>query len=266
MPAGDASTFTSTESFYARYRPGYGEEPIEYLVDRFGVDDDSRMLDLGCGAGQVAVPFAEHATEVVGMDPNPEMLRYAEERASEAGVGNLRTVEGSDADLPDLVPELGTFRLVTMGRSFHWMDQERTLDTLHDLLESGGGVAIVTDREWLVRGRADWHAAVYEVASRYLDDLPERETGVVDYDDPWDATLSDHGYADVETRRFEVEREWSVDEVVGYVFSLSYCSPETFRDDADAFEADVRERLADLGGAPFHQTAPVEVISGREPT
>ena len=30
-----------------------------------------------------------------------------------------------------------------MGQSFHWMDREHVLNTLYDLLESGGGLAIV---------------------------------------------------------------------------------------------------------------------------
>ena len=259
---GGGDTFEGTEAYYAEYRPGYGDAAIEYLVDRFDVNASRRVLDLGCGAGQIAIPLAAFAGEVVGIDPNREMLAHARAQADAAGSGNVEFVEGSDADLD---PDLGSFRLVTMGRSFHWMDQERTLDRLHDLLEPGGGLAIVTGEEWLVRGEMDWQAAVYEVAERYLDDLPERETGDVEYPDPWDEKLATFGYRDVETKTFDIAREWRVDEIVGYVYSLSYCSPQTFGDAMDDFEADVRERLARMGEEPFEQAAEVEVIAGREP-
>lgn len=263
MPStGDAETFESTEAYYTEYRPGYGEAAIRYLVDRFDVDDSARVLDLGCGAGQIAVPVASFAGEVVGMDPNPTMLAHASEEASIAGRENFEFVEGSDADL---TTDLGPFRLVTMGRSFHWMDQERTLERLHELLEPGGGVAIITGEEWLVRGETDWQAAVYDVASEYIDDLPERETGDVEYEDPWDELLETKGFDAVETKTFAIDRDWHVDEILGYVFSLSYCSPQTFGDDMADFDADVRERLAGLGDEPFRQAEEVEVIAGREP-
>lgn len=262
MPStGDAETFASTEAYYAAYRPGYGEAAIRYLVDRFDVDESARVLDLGCGAGQITIPIESFAGEVVGMDPNPTMLEHASERAKDAGRENIEFVEGSDTDLD---ADLGSFRLVAMGRSFHWMDQEQALDRIHDRLEPGGGVAIVNGEEWLVRGEMDWQAAVYEVVADYIDDLPERETGDIEYEDPWDELLEEKGFEDVETKTFEIERDWAVDEILGYVFSLSYCSPETFGDDMDDFEVEARERLTEIGEEPFRQAEEVEVIAGRE--
>lgn len=258
-PPDPADRFRSTERFYADHRPGYGGAAIEYAVERFGVDRDVRVLDLGCGAGQLTLPLAEHAGAVVGMDPNPEMLALARERAQAAGIENVEWVEGADADLHD---GLGSVRLTTIGRAFHWMDRDRTLGRLRALSDPGGGVALFGDREALHRGRSDWWAVAHETASEYLDDLPGRETGAVEYDEPYAEVLERNGYRDVEEREFTVEREWTVDGVVGYVFSLSFASPETFGEDAEAFETELRERLVRMD-PPFSETVPVDVISGR---
>jgi len=255
-----AERFASTESYYAEYRPGYGEALFDDLAERFALDGDARVLDLGCGAGQLALPLAARAGEVLAMDPNERMLAHARRRAAEAGVENVEWVVGSDAEFD---PSMGPFRLTTMGRSSHWMDQERTLERLSRATEPGGGIALVTDREWLTKGTADWQAAVYEVATRYLDDLPERvEPETVTYDDPWDEKLRAFGFGDVETLTFAVDREWAVDAVVGYVFSLSFCSPARFGDDAAAFEADLRGRLARFDRERFDQRATVEAVVG----
>jgi len=255
-----AERFDGTAEYYARYRPGYGGPAFAYLAERFDLDDQTRVLDLGCGTGHVAIPVAGYAGEVVGMDPNEEMLAVARERAVAAGRENVEWVRGSDSDLDE---SLGPVRLATLGRSFHWMDQERTLERLFRMADPKGGVAILTDRDWLLRGEEEWQADVYDVAGGYLDDLPERTGPEVEYDDPWDELVAEHGFTDVEVTRFESRREWTVERIVGYVFSLSFGSPRRFGDDAAAFEAAVRERLADRGERPFVQDATVEVITGR---
>lgn len=256
VPADDP--FAGTAEYYARYRPDYPDDAIRYLAERFHLDGTGRVLDLGCGTGQLAVPLAAHAGTVVGMDPNDRMLRQARERARRAGRGNVGWVRGSDAELDAVA---GPLRLTTIGRAFHWTDQERTLDRLGEATEPGGGVALVGDDEWLTRGTEDWGDVVYETAADYLDGLPER-TGPIEHDDPWDETLASFGFDAVETVAFEDERTWDTDAVVGYVFSLSFASPAVLGDDAAAFEADLRDRLADLD-TPFVRRAETTVIAGR---
>ncbi len=266
-----ADRFASTEEYYARYRPDYGAATVEYLVDRFDLDGGSRVLDLGCGTGQIAVPIAAHVGEVVGMDPNEAMLEYARERASEAGRENVTWVRGSDEDLhggtgadpgTGLDADLGEFRLATMGRSFHWMDQPRTLDRLYDLTDPAGGVAILNDPEWLTRGGADWQLAAYSVVEEYLDVERTDEPTEEELENPWDELVAEHGFTDVAVKTIELEREWDLDSVVGYVFSLSYCSPSTFGDEKAAFEADLSDRLAEFDR--YVQNVGVEVVSGRK--
>lgn len=254
------AAFESAEPYYAIYRPSYGERVIDSLVERFALDEDARVLDLGCGAGQIAVPLAAHVGRVLGMDPNETMLEYAAQRAADADRENVEWIAGSDADLSEAI---GPLDLTTMGRSFHRMNQDATLETLRALTSPGGGVAILNDPEWLTRGTTDWQDDVYAIASDYRDDLPDR-TGPVEHDDPWDELLASHGYRDVAVETFPFEREWSVEGVVGYVFSLSFCAPATFGEDRDAFEAALRERLAERE-APFVQRGEVTVISGTVP-
>lgn len=249
--------FASTEAYYADYRPGYGERTFEFLADRFDLDSDSRVLDLGCGAGQVTVPLAARAGRVFGMDPNRTMLEEAVARAERAR-HEIEWVVGSDAELRGIE---GPFDLVTMGRSFHWMDQERTLERVHEITYPHGGVALLTNREWITRGTKEWQDAVYALAAEYVD-LPER-TGPIEFDDPWDELVAEFGFADVETVTFESEREWDVDSVVGYLFSLSFCSPAVLGSDREAFEAALRSRLDEID-EPFVQDAVVTVVAGRQ--
>ncbi|WP_435065284.1 class I SAM-dependent methyltransferase [Halobaculum sp. EA56] len=266
----DGSRFDSTAEHYTRHRPGYGDAVIEHLRDRFGLDgaaggdtgadSGARVLDLGCGTGELAVPLAAHADEVVAVDPSPAMLAAARERAVDARAGNVRTVEGDDTDVGSVDAVRGPFRLTTMGRSFHRMDGAATLERVRGETGPSGGVALVTDGEWLTKGTEEWQEEVYAVAGEYIDDLPER-TGPVEYDRTWADHLREAGFDDVRVETVIERHELDADGVVGYVLSLSFCSPEMLGDDLPAFEADLRTRLAELGG-PFAYERTVEVTSG----
>lgn len=123
--------FAGTAWYYRRYRPGYPEAFLADIVSHFHLDGTGRLLDLGCGTGQLTIPLAGHVAAAIGMDPESEMLTEAAGRAQAAHVTNVTWAQGSSVDLPG---ELGHFRLVSMGRSFHWMNRDepaRRLMALH---------------------------------------------------------------------------------------------------------------------------------------
>ena len=155
----DPDIYKGTAWYYSHFRPPYPDALVRVLRDTFGLDGSGRLLDLGCGPGPVAIRLAHLFDEVVAMDPEPEMLAEGRAAAERAGVSNIEWLRGGSER--SLSPRLGQFRLVTMGNSFHWMDRQRTLDALYDLVANEGGIAVVGE------GRADPCAASDAVARRY---------------------------------------------------------------------------------------------------
>jgi ubiquinone/menaquinone biosynthesis C-methylase UbiE len=156
--------FAGTAWYYAQYRPGYPEAFFADLVGRFHLDGIGRLLDLGCGTGQLTIPLAQHVAAAIGVDPEPEMLAEAAGEAQAAHITNVTWAPGSSADL---AAGFGRFRLVTMGRSFHWMDRERVLTVLDDMVEAGGGIVIAND-SCLVRPTTAWQQAIEDVQRHFL--------------------------------------------------------------------------------------------------
>ncbi len=54
---------------------------------------------------------------------------------------NIRWVQGLAEDLPSVAP--GPYRLVTFGQSFHWTDEQQVAETVYDMLEPGGALALI---------------------------------------------------------------------------------------------------------------------------
>ena len=68
-----------------------------------GVSRGMKVLDVGSGAGDVALLLADlvgPTGQVVGVDANPAILETARARTRAAGWSNVRLVEGDLADLP----------------------------------------------------------------------------------------------------------------------------------------------------------------------
>jgi len=225
--------FRSTVQHYLQGRLRYPEPLIAAVAAAVGLDGELRVLDLGCGPGFLAVAFGRHAGEVVAVDPEPEMLAAARQAAADAP-GRFRFVPGSSATLG---PDLGRFRLVTMGRSFHWMDRERTLATLDTLVEPQGGVALFADRHPEAPENA-WHAGWRAVRERFAERDPR-----LDHRDH-ERVLRRSAFSEVRRLTERYRREASVDELVARALSASTTSPEVLGDARAAFEAELRTSVA----------------------
>jgi ubiquinone/menaquinone biosynthesis C-methylase UbiE len=112
------------------------------VARRFSLPGTGRLLDLGCGPRTLTIALANQVGQAVGVDPEPDMRAEATQQTSLAGIRNIRWVEARAESLP---PDLGRLQLVTMGRSFHWMDRDAVLATFAEMITPAGGFVIVND-------------------------------------------------------------------------------------------------------------------------
>ncbi|MGX1804251.1 class I SAM-dependent methyltransferase [Nocardia sp. NPDC055321] len=256
---GDTGLFAGTSWHYARYRPGYPPEVLDDLVRRTGLDGAGRLLDLGCGTGQLTIPLARHVLEAVGVDPEPEMLAEAARQASAAAVTNVTWRRGSSADLP---VDLGGFRVVTMGRSFHWMDRAQVLADLDGRVVDGGSVVIAND-SCLVRPTTAWQRAIDGVQRRFLPpDQQERPTPPADPRHRHEHVLAESAFSRVHRRVYEFPRPWTLEQAMGYLYSTSLPLRRLLGDRRAEFEEAVAaELLAIEPSGQFVEPVALEVLT-----
>ncbi|MBK0391020.1 class I SAM-dependent methyltransferase [Ramlibacter algicola] len=85
-------------------------ESGDRLVEAIGVTRGMKVLDLGCGDGTTALPEARRGADVLGVDIARNLVEAGNRRATEAGLQNVRFVEGDACDLSPI--ENGSFDLV----------------------------------------------------------------------------------------------------------------------------------------------------------
>lgn len=96
-----------------------------------------RMLDVGCGIGQMLYPFvAFKGAFGVGIDPNPEACRIGQDFYAEQTLSDrVRFITGKAEELPF---ESASFDVVNCGLALPYMDNARALDEMGRVLRPGG--------------------------------------------------------------------------------------------------------------------------------
>jgi SAM-dependent methyltransferase len=108
--------------------PNLGAGVLEWLAPQLG----ERILDLGCGDGQLTAKIAAAGAEVVGVDASPAMVEAARSRA--ARVGFDARVCNAEA-----LPFISEFDAVFSNAVLHWVrDQDAMLAGVKQALRPGG--------------------------------------------------------------------------------------------------------------------------------
>jgi ubiquinone/menaquinone biosynthesis C-methylase UbiE len=248
--------FQGTAAFYDRYRLGYPERLIGRVASLAGLIPGDSVLDLGCGTGMLAIAFAQAGMVVTAMDPEPEMLAAARLSAESAGVAITEVLGGSD----DLAPRMGLFRLVVMGRSFHWMDRAATLAKLDRIVTRDGGVALFHDAHPPVVEN-DWFKLLCDVQARYR--RQPRGTGGHRRYEPF---LFASAFTQLDGLSVTIRQPLSAEEIVGRAFSMSACSQQQLGATQEPFAAELLSALRDLSpDGKFIEVAELVAVLARRP-
>jgi ubiquinone/menaquinone biosynthesis C-methylase UbiE len=266
--------FCGTACYYSRFRPDYPPETIDLIVDRFSLSKKSRVLDLGCGTGQVALKIAPFVSGVIAIDPQEEMLREGKSLASERGITNINWNRGESADLSRMSSVIGEVDLTVIARAFHWMDRAQTLRDLYAITKPGGGLAIMSDNgprydpSNKLKSSSKWKSAIDDAVRCWLGDIRKAGTKGT-FTHPYkkfETYVEESRFRDLETVRIETKRKWTIDGIIGYLYSTSSSSIPVLEDKKEPFEADIRRRLAEIDpSGVFEEDVTTEILMARKP-
>lgn len=234
--------FAGTAQYYAKYRPPYPKQIFDNIVRKFKLNGMGRLLGLGCGAGEPTIPLARCFEKALVLDPAPEMLNEAQKKVSRAGIKNIEWQKGTFKTLTEVK---GPFRLIAMGQSFHWMDQEDTLDKAYALIEPSGGLVIVGSEPIAQNPLGNLkNEAIKELINKYLG--PERRAGSKLYIHPdkrYEELLPNSLFRNFEEHFYEIELARTIDQIIGHLFSMSWASKKLLGAQAFDFENELRKKL-----------------------
>jgi SAM-dependent methyltransferase len=236
--------FAGTAIYYIRYRVPYPKVLLTDLVARAGITGKGRLLDLACGPGRVALALVASFQEIWAIDLEPEMIVVGQQEAIQRDVNNITWMVGKAEEL-EAPP--ASFALITIGEAFHRLDQQRVAEHTLQWLQPGGCVAILGGYG-LTSGTEPWQRLVAAIVRQWTRrtaahgavSVPPQPGSGPDHNE---RVLRATGFAEVASYSFIAPYDWTIDTIIGNLYSTSFCSKHVLGDNAAAFEAELKAAL-----------------------
>jgi ubiquinone/menaquinone biosynthesis C-methylase UbiE len=132
------AVFNEEAERYDRVRPSYPAALFSDLETLAGIGPGFRVLEIGCGTGQLTLPLAERGCAIVALDIGPDMAALARRKLAEYPSASVIRAAFEDWPLPSL-----PFDAVMSATAFHWLDPAVRVLKAAQALRPGGALATI---------------------------------------------------------------------------------------------------------------------------
>ena len=196
--------FSKGSADYASYRPSYPLDLVNKLADL--CPTQNRVLDCGCGTGQLSVLLAERFNEVIATDASVAQIAKAEQKDRVVYKTALAEQSGLDDESVDLI---------TVAQAAHWLDLDKFYKEVNRVAKPNGILALITYGVLHVEGAADSLVQdfYYQTIGPYW---------------PAERRHVEEGYrslpfpfAEITVPTITMQEFWNLDELLGYLNTWS---------------------------------------------
>ena len=130
--------FSDRVEAYIKYRPGYPDEAVDWMLQAAGLAWPADLADVGSGTGIFTGLLLARGHRVFAVEPNPPM-RAAAEAAYAEHAGFVSVHAAAEAtSLQD-----NSVDFVCAAQAFHWFDHDAVRNEFARILRPGGKAALV---------------------------------------------------------------------------------------------------------------------------
>ena len=125
--------FDDVAQLYDEVWPRYPEDIIEHIIAFAALPAHARVFEVGCGTGQMTLPFAQRGYTVVALDHGVRLAALAVQHCQPyPQVRIMPCAIEAWQDTPK------TYNLFLSAQAFHWLDPTYGFARAAELLKTGG--------------------------------------------------------------------------------------------------------------------------------
>lgn len=132
----ESEMFNLAADYYDRYRPSYPREIIDTLINKSGLNNNSRVLEIGSGSGKATELFTEGGYQITCIDPGKDLVTLGNKKFE--AYPNIR-FECSRFEEYETVA--GSYDLIISAQAFHWIPQPIGFEKCASALKENGFLA-----------------------------------------------------------------------------------------------------------------------------
>jgi SAM-dependent methyltransferase len=199
-------SFDEVADLYDVARPGYPRALVDDLVELTGLCSGTRVLEIGCGTGQLTLPLAERGASLMAVELGKDLARITLRKLARF---DQCSVSVADFDLWPLPTE--SFDIVVAATAFHWLNPTTRVHKCADAIRPGGWMAIV-DTHWGVGPHPDRFSIESQVCYGQWnpDNDPNCRSPIIgDLPDKREDLASSQRFATIFLKRYACPRQYS---------------------------------------------------------
>ena len=234
--------FENVINEYVDGRPRYPKELIAYIKDYSGIDEKSRLLDIGAGPGTATDEFINHYVDVLEISEN--QVKYLEDKYRDKG--NIRVYQSKFEEFKTE----NKYDLVYSAQAWHWVDQRMGLDKAYSILKNGGTLALFWDMTYRMWPRQDVLRDLGDIFDRYYPSGhsfgTQQHTDYLEIQRA-ESLLSHYGFFLVEKKEFCKEEVFDANRFINWMKTWTdiWMNPDY---DHESCESEIREYFKGTGG------------------
>ena len=160
--------FNEVAELYDRMRPTYPDELFADLASIAGIDDDSYVLEVGCGTGQATRSLAALGCSVTAVEPGPAMAAIARQR-----LANFPAVHIENSTFEQWDDHGASFDALVAASSWHWVEPSLGWPKAHNVVRPDGWMALLGHVVVRRNGEPEFYAETADLHEHFSPGNPD---------------------------------------------------------------------------------------------
>lgn len=212
-----------------RKRPPYPSELFDLILERLPRPNRARVLELGAGTGEIAIPLSEQVSVLDAVEPSAAMLNVA---ARQPGYERVRWHQQS----AEAFAYASVYDLIVCAQCLAWLDWEIVFPRMLGALDPEGWLVVVSQT---ALEELPWATDLKQIIARYSTNQDFQPFDLME-------ALESRGLFDLRGRKstWPVPFSQSVEDYIDSIHARNGFSRDRMTSEAAAdFDSEVRELL-----------------------